>query len=109
LTFNGIQGDSDDYQSADSNALGSEAANLLTQINNNLLSSLYLTVGGVNPGPAVAAVLQPLLDAVDTLLSPILTSLDALLVPLLQLLGVQIGVSTVHDLGLACGQAQLVY
>jgi uncharacterized membrane protein len=42
------------------------------------------------------------------LLTPVLNSLDLLLVPLLQLLGVQIGVSTVHDLGLACGQAQLV-
>jgi uncharacterized membrane protein len=63
----------------------------------------------VNPGPIVAALLQPLLTAVDTLLSPLLTALDGLLVPLLQLLGVQIGEVTVHDLGLACGQAQLVY
>ena len=109
LTFNGISGDSDDYQTANSNAVGSVAVNLLTQVNNNLLSSLYLTVGGVNPGPIVAAVLQPLLAAVNTLLSPLLTSLDGLLVPLLQLLGVQIGEVTVHDLGLACGQAQLVY
>jgi uncharacterized membrane protein len=109
LTFNGISGDSDDYQTANSNAVGSVAINLLTQINNSLLSSLYLTVGGVNPGPIVAALLQPLLTAVDTLLSPLLTALDGLLVPLLQLLGVQIGEVTVHDLGLACGQAQLVY
>jgi len=109
LTFNGISGDSDDYQTANSNAVGSVAINLLTQINNSLLSSLYLTVGGVNPGPIVAALLQPLLTAVDTLLSPLLTVLDGLLVPLLQLLGVQIGEVTVHDLGLACGQAQLVY
>ncbi len=109
LTFNGIWGDSDDYQSSNSNAVGAESSYLLTQISNNLLSSLSLTVAGANPGSVLAAVLQPLLTAVNTLLSPVLISLDALLVPLLQLLGVQIGVSTVHDLGLACGQAQLVY
>ena len=57
----------------------------------------------------ITALVSPLLSAIVAVLNPILTSLDALLVPLLQLLGVQIGVSTVHDLGLACGQAQLVY
>jgi len=41
-------------------------------------------------------------------LNPILGALDQLLVPLLQLLGVQVGVATVHNMSLACGVAQTV-
>jgi uncharacterized membrane protein len=108
LTFNGIPDDADAYQSTNSNAVGSVASDLVAQLASVLPSSLYLTVGGVTPGPVVAALLQPLLSVVSTALSPVLSSLDALVVPLLQLLGVQIGVATVHDLGLSCGQAQLV-
>ncbi|MGH8782264.1 TadG family pilus assembly protein [Paraburkholderia sp.] len=108
MTFNGISGDSDDYQSANSNAVGSVVGSVLSQVVTNLLPSLYLTVGGVNVGAVINATLQFLLTGVAALLNPILNSLDAILVPLLQLLGVQIGVSTVHDLGLACGQSQLV-
>jgi uncharacterized membrane protein len=111
MTFNGISGDSDDYQSVNTNALGSATSGILTQLVAALPNSLYLTVGGVpvlgntQLSNAVAGLLSGLL----TLVSPVLNSLDALLVPLLQLLGVQIGVATVHDLGLSCGQAQLVY
>lgn len=107
LVFNGVQGDSDDYQSTNTNAIGSATAGLLTQLANAMSTqsgALTATVAGVD----VTGLVAPLLGAVVSLLSPILSSLDGLLVPLLQLLGVQIGVSTVHDLGLACGQAQLV-
>lgn len=113
LVFNGVMGDSDDYQSTNTNALGSATAGLLTQVaaamsgtsSSSASSALQATALGVN----VTALVGPLLGALVSLLSPILSSLDGLLVPVLQLLGVQIGVSTVHDLGLACGQAQLVY
>jgi uncharacterized membrane protein len=42
-------------------------------------------------------------------LAPLLGALDLILVPVLQLLGAQIGVSTVHDISLTCGQSQLQY
>jgi uncharacterized membrane protein len=105
LVFNGVPNSSDAYQSTNTNGVGAATAGLLTQLAAGMSSSIYATVGHANVSVAAA----PLLTAIVGLLSPILTSLDALLVPLLQLLGVQIGVSTVHDLGLACGQAQLVY
>ncbi|WJF91289.1 pilus assembly protein TadG-related protein [Paraburkholderia bonniea] len=106
LGFNGIAGDSDDYQSTNTNGAGSATAGLLTQLVSALPGSLHATLLG---GLDVTALVAPVLSAVVSLLSPILISLDALLVPLLQLLGVQIGISTVHDSGLSCGQAQLVY
>lgn len=49
------------------------------------------------------------LSTLVNLLTPILGALDSVLVPVLQLLGVQIGVSTIHDLSLTCGQSQLQY
>ncbi|RFU47975.1 TadG family pilus assembly protein [Paraburkholderia sp. DHOC27] len=110
MTFNGIVGDSDDYQSTNTNALGSATSGVLTQVVSALSSSVYAVFAGVplTNGLVYNAVVG-LLNALVNLLTPILNSLDALLVPLLQLLGVQIGVVTVHDLGLTCGQAQLVY
>jgi uncharacterized membrane protein len=105
LTFNGVPNSGTAYQSTNTNAVGSAAAGLLTQLATQMATSIHATLLGVD----VSGVAAPLLSAIVSVLNPILTSLDTLLVPLLQLLGVQIGVSTVHDLGLACGQAQLVY
>ena len=111
LVFNGVPNSSTAYQSVNTNALGSVTTGVLTQLAAALSNqtpgnqTIHATVAGLD----VTALVGPLVSGLATLLSPILTSLDALLVPLLQLLGVQIGVSTVHDLGLACGQAQLVY
>lgn len=102
--FNGVQGDSDDYQTTNSNGLGSAVGGLLTQLASGLSGTIHVTVLGLD----VTGVATPLVNGLVTLLTPVLQSLDALLIPLLQLLGVQIGVATVHDLGLACGQAQLV-
>ncbi len=50
-----------------------------------------------------------LLTFLTGLLSPLLSSLDAVLVPLLNLLGVQVGAATVHQISLNCGVAQTVY
>ncbi|MFM0044262.1 TadG family pilus assembly protein [Paraburkholderia sediminicola] len=87
-----------------------------------LQSTLSQTLGplGSLVGAALNAVLTPLLTPVlaplssvltgitSLLLQPLLTALDTLIVPLLQLLGVQIGVATVHAISLQCGEAQLV-
>lgn len=81
LMFDGIVGNADDYQSTDSNAVGGVLANSLS---------------------GLAATLAPALTLVTE-------DLDLALVPLLQLLGVQIGVATVHDLSLTCGVSKLVY
>jgi uncharacterized membrane protein len=105
MVFNGVPNSSTAYQSTNTNGVGSATASLLTQLASSMSTSIHASVAGLD----VTALVAPLLSAIVTLLSPILSSLDALLIPLLQLLGVQIGVSTVHDLGLACGQAQLVY
>jgi uncharacterized membrane protein len=111
MTFNGISGDSDDYQSTNTNYLGQATAGVLTQVVTALPTSIYATVGGVPllPTSTLGQAVSGLLGGLVSALTPVLNSLDALLVPLLQLLGVQIGVATVHDLGLSCGQAQLVY
>lgn len=103
--FNGVSGDSDDYQTTNTNAVGSAAGGLVGQLATGLAGSIRVSALGIDLTPIAGG----LTAALAALLTPILNSLDLLLVPLLQLLGVQIGVSTVHDLGLACGQAQLVY
>jgi uncharacterized membrane protein len=110
LVFNGVSGDSDDYQSTNSNALDGITASVLGQVATALTSSLHISVGGSSGllgflGVTLGAVVGGLVN----LLSPVLNALDALLVPLLQLLGVQIGISTVHDIALTCGDAQLVH
>jgi uncharacterized membrane protein len=54
--------------------------------------------------------IAPLLLALLTpALTTILAGLDQVLVPVLQLLGAQIGTSTIHDLSLTCGESQLAY
>jgi uncharacterized membrane protein len=110
LTFNGVAGDSDDYQSTNTNALGSATSGLLTQVAAQLPYAVHANLNGV---PLLDAVLQvlvaPVLSLLVALLTPVLNALDALLVPVLNLLGVQIGVVTVHDLGLTCGESALVF
>lgn len=108
LTFNGVAGDGDDFQSVNTNGLGSATSGLLTQLASQLPSTLYVTVGGLVADTSVLIVLKPLLDLLVSTLTPILNSLDGLIVPVLQLLGVQVGVSTVHSIGMSCSDAQLV-
>jgi uncharacterized membrane protein len=112
LDFDAEPGNSDDYQSVNTNALGSASASLLGQVITQLPNALYLTVAGINlrVGDLVGlnGWLAPVLHgAVDTL-TPALRQLDTLIVPLLQALGVQIGAATVHDIALSCGEAQIV-
>ncbi|MFL9907104.1 TadG family pilus assembly protein [Paraburkholderia sp. RL17-337-BIB-A] len=67
---------------------------------------------GMNLSAILNTVLAPITTVLTglttTLLQPLLTSFDTLIVPLLQLLGVQIGIATVHAISLQCGEAQLV-
>jgi uncharacterized membrane protein len=56
----------------------------------------------------LAPITSVLTGITSLLLQPLLTALDTLIVPLLQLLGVQIGIATVHAISLQCGEAQLV-
>ncbi|GAB2881073.1 TadG family pilus assembly protein [Paraburkholderia jirisanensis] len=112
LTFDARAGNSDDYQSINTNGLGGATAGLLGQILTQLPGALH--VRGKLLGLPFDLSTEPdslisnLLAGVVNALSPVLTELDKLLVPLLQALGVQIGAATVHDIALTCGEAQLV-
>lgn len=106
--FSGVAGLDSDYWTVNSNALGSATANALSQLssatitpNLSLLGATLFTV----PGNFVSTVLGIL----TPVLSPLLSSLDAVIVPLLNLLGVQVGAATVHQISLNCGVAQTVY
>jgi uncharacterized membrane protein len=110
LTFNGVVGDSDDYQST-SVTPGATLANGLQTLSSSLSQpgGLVITssIGLLQP---VLNLVSPLvLNALLPVLSTILAGLDQVLVPVLQLLGAQVGVSTIHDLSLTCGQSQLAY
>ncbi len=111
LTFDGVAGNADDYQSADSNALGSVLANALSGLSATLAQPGALSVTLL--GGALGLPLSPVVSALVAFLGPALAlatgDLDAALDPLLQLLGVQVGVATVHDLSLTCGVSKLVY
>lgn len=107
-TFNGVPGIDANYWTVNSNALGSALSSALTQlaaanitVNLGLFGANVLTV----PGNFVST----LLTFLSGLLGPLLSSLDAVLVPLLNLLGVQVGAATVHQISLNCGVAQTVY
>ncbi|CAB3760585.1 TadG family pilus assembly protein [Paraburkholderia humisilvae] len=111
LGFDAQPGNSDDYQSVNTNALGSATAGLATQLAAQLPNAIYLTVLGGNfrlGKLGLYAGLSPVLTTAINALTPALNQLDTLLVPLLQALGVQVGVATVHDIALSCGEAQLV-
>ncbi|RQV11694.1 hypothetical protein DF039_24800 [Burkholderia cenocepacia] len=107
-TFSGVPGIDANYWTVNSNALGSALSSALTQlaaanitVNLGLFGANVLTV----PGNFVST----LLTFLTGLLGPLLSSLDAVLVPLLNLLGVQVGAATVHQISLNCGVAQTVY
>ncbi|WP_310036137.1 TadG family pilus assembly protein [Paraburkholderia caribensis] len=108
LMFNGAAGDGDDTQGGNANALGSESGGLLGQLISQLPTRVYLTLAGVPLTAGQALAYQPSVQSLADTLQPILGSLDTVLVPLLQLLGVQVGVSTVHATSLSCSDAQLV-
>jgi uncharacterized membrane protein len=108
LTFDGISGNGDDVQST-SVAPGATLAYALSGLNDSLSKTMQISssVPLLNP---VLALIQPLvLGVIVPVLSTVLAALDQVLVPVLQLLGAQIGVSTIHDLSLTCGESQLTY
>ncbi len=107
LTFDAISGNADDYQSTNSNAVGSVLGNALSGLSASLASGLQVSLPGaqVPLGPVVSAFTAAPNPAIATVLS----TLDQAVVPLLQVLGVQVGVSTIHDLSLTCGVSQVVY
>jgi uncharacterized membrane protein len=90
-----------------SNDLGQDLNSAFTTLTTSLLKSLSISVLGllVKVGP----LLQPVVDLITPLItdtiSPLLT---AVVPPLLNLLGAQIGTSTVADQSLTCGNVQLV-
>lgn len=110
LVFNGSSGSFDYSQSANSNAVGSDASVLTTQ----LLAALpgALNVSLLNNLVDLSQLISPILTAVAAaltpLLQPVFALLDAVLVPTLSLLGVQVGTATVHNMSLTCGVSQLV-
>ncbi|WP_260463979.1 TadG family pilus assembly protein [Burkholderia sp. Bp8963] len=108
LTFNGVAGDSDDYQTTNANAVGSVLTNALSGVANSLASTngLALYIGGASV--QLGTMLDPLISVLTGALAPLLSALDQIIVPLLNLLGAQVGVSTVHNQALTCGVAQTV-
>ncbi len=109
LTFDGIVGNADDYQTVNSNnaghVLGYALSSLAATISRNGLTPNLL---GLIPLP-IGTLLGSVLGVVLNLLTPVLNALDLILVPVLQLLGAQIGASTIHGLPPVCGQSQLRY
>ncbi|NIE88059.1 MULTISPECIES: TadG family pilus assembly protein [unclassified Burkholderia] len=108
-TFSGVSGLDSNYWTVNSNALGSALASALGQLATAqitpkvslLLNLISITVPSNFVG-TILGILQPVLG-------PLLSALDAVIVPLLNLLGVQVGAATVHQISLTCGVAQTVY
>ena len=107
LTFNGVV--DNEYQSTNSNNVGGVISNTLSGLGTQLAKPNALTVtllGGLSL--PLGSIVSPIVTLLGNVLAPALAGLDTLLVPVLQLLGAQIGVSTIHDLSLTCGVSQLV-
>lgn len=107
-TFNGVPGIDANYWTVNSNALGSALSSALAQLAAATIT-VNLTLLDLTPLPIPSSFVSTLLGFLTSLLSPLLSSLDAVLVPLLNLLGVQVGAATVHQISLNCGVAQTVY
>ncbi|AFR20293.1 hypothetical protein BPC006_II2368 [Burkholderia pseudomallei BPC006] len=103
LTFYGTTGG---YQSTNSNGVGSVLGNALSGLGASLQQTQISLFGISLPLGPIQTALNAFLGGV---LPPLLSGLDAAIVPLLQLLGVQVGESTIHDMSLTCGVSQLVY
>ncbi|WP_027784299.1 MULTISPECIES: TadG family pilus assembly protein [Burkholderia] len=107
-TFNGVSGIDANYWTVDSNALGSALSSALSQLAAATITA-NIGLGGVNLLSLPSTFVPTLLTFLTGLLGPLLSGLDAVLVPLLNLLGVQVGAATVHQISLNCGVAQTVY
>ncbi|WCM21242.1 pilus assembly protein TadG-related protein [Paraburkholderia bryophila] len=110
LVFNGASGSFDYTQSANSNALGSDASLLTMQLLGNLGNVVKVSL--LNNLIDISSLLAPIASAVTNaltpLLQPVFALLDTIVVPTLSLLGIQIGTATVHNMSLTCGVPQLV-
>lgn len=110
LVFDGSSGSFDASKSANSNAVGSDASVLTTQLLAALPGALDISL--LNNLVDLSALISPILSAVAAALTPLLQPvfglLDTILVPTLSLLGVQVGTATVHNMSLTCGVSQLV-
>ncbi|KVL39862.1 TadG family pilus assembly protein [Burkholderia sp. MSMB1835] len=107
-TFNGVPGTDANYWTVNSNALGSALSSALTQLAAATIT-VNLRLADLTSLPIPSTFVSTLLGFLTSLLGPVLSSLDAVLVPLLNLLGVQVGAATVHQISLSCGVAQTVY
>ncbi|AOI78516.1 TadG family pilus assembly protein [Burkholderia sp. NRF60-BP8] len=107
-TFNGVPGIDANYWTVNSNALGSALSSALTQLAAATIT-VNLRLADLTSLPIPSSFVSTLLGFLTSLLGPVLSSLDAVLVPLLNLLGVQVGAATVHQISLSCGVAQTVY
>ncbi|RQS26054.1 hypothetical protein DIE03_24460 [Burkholderia sp. Bp8992] len=107
-TFSGVPGIDANYWTVNSNALGSALSSALSQLAAATITA-NIGLGGVNLLSLPSTFVSTLLTFLTSLLSPLLSGLDAVLVPLLNLLGVQVGAATVHQISLNCGVAQTVY
>ncbi|MDE1009637.1 MAG: TadG family pilus assembly protein [Paraburkholderia fungorum] len=110
LVFNGASGSFDSSQSANSNAVGSDASVLTSQLLGALPGALNVSL--LNNLIDISSLISPILSLVGStltpLLQPVFALLDTILVPTLSLLGIQVGTATVHNMSLTCGVAQLV-
>jgi uncharacterized membrane protein len=107
-TFSGVSGTDQNFWTVNSNALGSALNSALTQVAAAKITA-NIGIAGANLLSLPSTFLSTLLGFLTSLLGPLLSSLDAVLVPLLNLLGVQVGAATVHQISLSCGVAQTVY
>jgi uncharacterized membrane protein len=98
-------------QPVNSNQLGSDLSSLTSTLLGQLSqpNALTLQVLGSN---LLGDLLSGVISLVTTTLSPLLQTifglLNTLVAPVLNLLGVQIGTATVHNMSLTCGVPQLV-
>ncbi|CAE6765598.1 hypothetical protein R20943_03620 [Paraburkholderia aspalathi] len=110
LVFNGSSGSFDYSQSANSNALGSDASVLTTQLLGNLGNILKVSLLNnlIDITSLLSGITTAVTNALTPLLQPVFGLLDTVIVPTLSLLGIQIGTATVHNMSLTCGVSQLV-
>lgn len=110
LTFDGIAGNADDYQTVTSNQVGGVLTNALSGLATTISNPNNLNIVVLNSIPiSVPTLVSTIVGQVVGLLSSILPALDTVLDPILQLLGAQIGASTIHGFPPVCGQSQVVY
>ncbi|WP_186204470.1 TadG family pilus assembly protein [Burkholderia gladioli] len=108
-TFSGVSGLDSNYWTVNSNALGSALASALAQLATAQISPNLGLLGNVISVALPSNFVGTILGILQPVLSPLLSALDAVIVPLLNLLGVQVGAATVHQISLTCGVAQTVY